>query len=92
MSPRKDLNFYYWLPWRRMIYVLAGFITYQPSVTRPLNPQTHPPGGSHSVFVQAAAPAQHINFNKEPLLFVRVSALLPLIHSPAQTLEEACIF
>lgn len=53
-----------------MIYVLAGFITYQLSVTRPLNPQTHPPaGGSHSVFVPAAAQAQHINFNKEPLLF-----------------------
>lgn len=38
-----------------MIYVLAGFITYQPSVTRPLNPQTHPPGGSRFVFVPAAA-------------------------------------
>lgn len=60
---------YYWLPWGRMMYVLAGFITYQPSVTRPLNPQMRTPGGSRSVFVAAAAQAQHINFNKEPLLF-----------------------
>lgn len=58
-----------------MIYVLAGFITYQPSVTRPLRPQTHPPGGSRSVFVPAAAQAHHINFNKEPLLVLYADVL-----------------
>lgn len=66
-----------------MIYVLAGFITYQPSMTRPLNPQTHTPGGSRSVFVPAAAQAQRINFNKEPLLFFLTVSAPAAIHSPA---------
>lgn len=66
-----------------MIYVLAGFITYQPPVTRPLNPQTHTPGGSRSVFVPAAAQAQRINFNKEPLLFFLTVSAPAAIHSPA---------